>query len=141
MVSYIHHSRKKAGVGVQFWNWLDTVLAFSLFVFGSFVVINLSKNATTREAIGPGLLSVNFIVGLYSVGIFILSRFAAAKTKIEKEVEVQENTGWTANYHGECDDQRYETDYLALHSTWHSLSGISILLTIIIIQIALKSNL
>lgn len=94
-------------------------------------------------------------------GIFILSRFAAAKTKIETDVDIQENTGWgginspllyqnqteeekgllpTSSNNGPCDDQRYEIDYLALHSTWHSLSGISILLTIIIIQIALKSN-
>ena len=168
MVSYIHHSQKKAGVSVQFWNTMDTVLAFALFVFGTFVVISFSKNASIRESIGTGLLSVNFIIGMYSIGIFILSRIAAAKTKIENNADDDndngntEGGGWGGIYSpilyqknqvdttsspaavadddSHCDDQRYETDYLAIHSTWHSLSGISILITIIIIQNALKSG-
>jgi hypothetical protein len=145
VVSYIHHTHEKGVLGVSFWGKLDTVLATTLVVTGGAMLAGLMAKADTRATVDPFLCGAVLLVGIYSLGLFFASHAAARKTGGSGDTMegwgggsllAEEAPGGDAPA-VDCAKQRYQVDYLALHSAWHGLSAASILLMLVALRRAL----
>jgi hypothetical protein len=145
VVSYVHHTQEKGVLGVGFWAKLDKALATTLVVTGGVMLAGLMARADTRATVGPFFCAAVLLLAIYSLGLFFASRAAARKTGGGGDATegwgggpllAEEGPGGDAPA-VDCAKQRYQVDYLALHSAWHGLSAAGILLMLVALRRAL----
>jgi hypothetical protein len=144
VVSYVHHTQEKGVLGVGFWGKLDTGLATTLVVAGGAMLAGLMARAETRATVGPFFGAAVLLLAIYSLGLFLASRVAAHKTGGSGDATkgwgngpllVEEGPGGKAPAPPvECAKERYQVDYLALHSAWHGFSAACILLMLVALR-------
>ena len=147
VVSYIHHTQEKAGLGAKFWGHLDSMMATTVVIVGAAMLVGLLARPDTRAAMGVYFGGAVLLLAFYSLAIFFASRAAAAKVGGDGDPTDGWGGGPVLAERGPqqqqtpappiCEKQRYEVDYLALHSTWHGLSAAGILLMLVAIRKAL----
>lgn len=143
-VSFAHHANLSVlGVSRGVWDQLDVTLAVVLMIAGIVSLVSAMSKEETRAALGGPFGGALIIVAVYSLVLFGMSRIAGLKTRKAGPDPV---SGWgggpilaqsdrgggaAALSPLACSAQRYQVDYLALHSAWHSVSGIGILFTVV----------
>lgn len=142
-VSFTHHANLSVlGVNRGVWDQLDVILAVVLMIAGIVSLISAMSKEETRSLLGGPFGGALIIVAVYSLILFGMSRIAGLKTrkagadpvsgwKIGPILAQNNDSATVALGPQECSTQRYQVDYLALHSAWHSVSGIGILFTIV----------
>ncbi len=147
VVSFVHHTHERATLGATFWGHLDTGLASTIVIVGAAMLVGLMARPDTRSAVGLYFCLAVFLLAVYSLAIFYLSRKAATKAGGSGDA----TTGWGAGpllaqrtaegalppVSLACKEQRYQVDYLSLHSAWHGLSAAGILLMLVALRRAL----
>lgn len=150
-VSYVHHTNERAVLGTTFWNRLDRGLASAAVIVGAGALVGFIASPDTRALVDPYLCSLVFLLAIYSLVVFYLSQKASAKAGGRGDTKTDWGSGLLLAQNTNmkeavllpppepCAKQRYQVDYLALHSAWHGLSAVAIILMLAVLNRALHN--
>lgn len=147
LVSYVHHTNEKFELSIGTWGKLDVLLANMVLVTGIIVLIVTMTRPDTRKAVGVDFALAIGLLGLYSIFIFFLSQVAEKKAGAQTYPAgwgtgpLLSQTSLQPESPPDCSSQRYQADYLSIHSTWHSLSAATCILFVVAIKRAFSPNL
>ena len=137
IVSIIHHSNEKVGLGAPVWSVLDVVLANMGVVTALCALIYL----TYHNKVNRRLALCTVILGVVSLVMFIFSLIESARAKSNSKTNdpikswggnifTAENPDSQKDYTAESQ----QAMYLTYHTMWHVLSGLTVLLWVIAVK-------